>query len=431
MLAKWWQKLSRKIEEEPKQIFAKTNGKRHRLALDVGTEFIKAVIVEFDDQTDNVIGVTRVRQEYGDMDGGAVANIEGVTKTAAKALEQVVDMAGVKPEEAIAGIAGEFVKGIKRTIHQERKNPEKKIDWPELKNLSLKAHKESMEDAREQLKQETGLNRIDVELVNTAIVEVKIDGYKVSNPLEFQGRNVEITIFNTFAPLVHVGALQTIVEELGLSLVGTVAEPYAVASSTINDEIFEFGAVIVDIGGGTTDLAVVRQGGVEGTRMFSMGGRAFTKGLAAGLSINLKKAEEVKLAYSEGKLVLEDKVKVQNCLKGDIEIWKKGVSMFLQELAEGKSLPTKICLCGGGSALPDILEALKDKAMYDELPFSRIPEIVVLSPANVLGPRDTKCLLQGQQDVTPKSLAYQAIITREQGGIWDNIFDKTLKFLNC
>jgi len=432
-MAKWWQKITQKMEEEPKKIFFNTlgNGKRHRLALDVGTEFVKAVIVEYDDEQDNVVGVGRIRQEYGDMDGGAVANIEGVTKTAAKAVEQAVAMAGVKPEEAIVGIAGEFVKGVKKSIQQERKNPEKKIDWVELRNLSLKAQKEAMQDAKKQLLQETGFNKIDVELVNTAIVEVKIDGYKVSNPLEFQGRNVEMTIFNTFAPLLHVGALQTIVEELDFALVGTVAEPYAVASSTINDEMYEFGAIIVDIGGGTTDLAIIRQGGVEGTKMFSMGGRAFTKGLAAGLNINLKKAEEVKLAYSANKLVLEDKNRVQDCLKNDLEIWQKGVTMFLQELAEGKSLPTKIYLCGGGSALPDILEALQDKNMYQDLPFPRLPEIVVLNPGNVLGPQDSKGLLKGQQDVTPKSLAYQAIITREKDGILENIFDKTLKFLNC
>ena len=424
--------MSRKIEAEPKSVFPDLNSSnRHRLALDVGTEFIKAVIVEYDEYNDRVVGVGRVRQEYGDMDGGAVANIEGVTKSAFKAIEEAIAQASVKPEEAMVGIAGEFVKGIKKTVHQERKNPEKKIDWAELKSLTQKAQKEAMQDAKEQLSKETGFNKIDVELVNTAIVEVKIDGYKVSNPLEFQGRNVEITIFNTFAPLVHVGALQTIVEELDFVLMGTVAEPYAVASGTITDEIYEFGAIIIDIGGGTTDIAVVRHGGVEGTKMFSMGGRAFTKTLAAGLNINLKKAEEVKLAYSAGQLVLEDRVKVQTCLKPNMEIWQNGVSMFLQELSEGKSLPTKICLCGGGSALPDILETLRNKDMYQDLPFARIPEIVVLGTEQVIGPQDPKGLLKGQQDVTPKSLAYQTTITREKGGILENILDKTLKFLNC
>jgi len=432
VIGNWWQKVSKKLETaESKNNFPSLSSNRHRLALDVGTEFIKAVVVEFDEYTDKVVGVGRIRQEYGDMEGGAVANIEGVIKSAFKAIEEAVAQASVKPEEAMVGIAGEFVKGIKKTIHQERKNPEKRIDWAELKSLTHKAQREAMQDAKEQLSQETGFNKIDVELVNTAIVEVKIDGYKVSNPLEFQGRNVEITIFNTFAPLVHVGALQTIVEELDFVLVGTVAEPYAVASATINDEIYEFGAVIIDIGGGTTDLAVVRHGGVEGTKMFSMGGRAFTKTLAAGLNINLKKAEEVKLAYSTGNLTLEDKVRVQNCLQPDMEIWRDGVSMFLEELSEGKSLPTKICLCGGGSALPDILETLKNKEMYQNLPFARIPEIIVLDTKHVIGPQDPQGLLNGQQDVTPKSLAYQVTITQEKSGILENILDKTLKFLNC
>src|SRR5437667_9800 len=83
--------------------------------------------------------------------------------------------------------------------------------------------------------------------------QVRIDGYGVTNPIDFQGHVVEITVFNTFSPLTHIGALQTIAQELDLELVATVAEPYALARGCSSDESYEMGAIFIDVGGGTTD----------------------------------------------------------------------------------------------------------------------------------------------------------------------------------
>ena len=99
----------------------------------------------------------------------------------------------------------------------------------------------------------------------------------MTNPVGFQGRNVQIAIFNAFAPLVHLGALQTVASQLDLELIEVVAEPYAVARVLDAEQVRQAGALFVDVGGGTTDVALVRQGGIEGTRMFALGGRAFTK----------------------------------------------------------------------------------------------------------------------------------------------------------
>ena len=63
----------------------------------------------------------------------------------------------------------------------------------------------------------------------------------VNNPIDFQGKQMVITVFNTFAPLTHVGALQTIATELDLELLATVAEPYAMARCAATDEVYDFG----------------------------------------------------------------------------------------------------------------------------------------------------------------------------------------------
>ena len=157
-----------------------------------------------------------------------------------------------------------------------------------------------MREAERSVTWETGLQSVDVRLVHAAVVGAWIDGYAVTNPIGFQGRNVRIAIFDAFAPLVHLGALQTVAAKLDLELLAVVAEPYAVARVLDSEQVRQGGALFVDVGGGTTDVALVRQGGIEGTRMFALGGRAFTKSIADRLELPFPRAEALKVDYARG-----------------------------------------------------------------------------------------------------------------------------------
>jgi cell division protein FtsA len=85
------------------------------------------------------------------------------------------------------------------------------------------------------------------------------------------------------------------------------------------------------------------------------------------------------------------------------------VELVLDELAAGDLLPGRIYLCGGGSHLPEIGVTLREEAFWRRLPFSRPPEVVVITPKQVERIKDGTELLVDQQDVTPLGLAYQAI----------------------
>src|SRR5260370_4632428 len=134
----------------------------------------------------------------------------------------------------------------------------------------------AMREAVREMHTELGVSEVNVKLVHSAITSVMVDGYAVSNPLDFQGRVLDITVFNTFAPLTHIGALQTIAQDLDLELAAMVAEPYALARGCATDEIYEFGGVFIDVCGGTTDVALVRNGGISGTRVVALPGDSFS-----------------------------------------------------------------------------------------------------------------------------------------------------------
>lgn len=391
-------------------IFNKNKNKKklsnYALALDIGTSVAKALVVniDFENHKGAIVGVGRVNQALGDMQSGAVTNIEGVVATASKAVEQACSEAKVEPDQVVLGIAGELVKGAKTTVRYERLYPENKIDMKEIGDILQKVQEKAFDKVRKQLAWETGHSEIDVKLINAAVVEVRIDGYRVTNPLGFQGKDVVIGIFNAYAPLIHLGALESIANDLGLDLLSITAEPYAVAKS-LSEDSENFGAIFIDIGGGTTDVAVVHKGGIEGTKMFALGGKAFTKRIADELQISFSEAEELKIRYSKDKLAPDAMVRMKEILSSDVKIWLSGVELALKEFKNLDLLPSKFYICGGGSLLPGIKSALQGDLWYENLPFTRKPMIKHAHPKEVQDIMDKTGKLKNPIDITPMGLA--------------------------
>ncbi len=78
--------------------------------------------------------------------------------------------------------------------------------------------------------------------------------------------------------MIHIGALERTAQELDIDLLAVAAEPFAVSRSVIGDDPnATMSAILMDVGGGTTDIAVINDGGVQGTKMFGIGGRAYTR----------------------------------------------------------------------------------------------------------------------------------------------------------
>src|SRR3954465_15779391 len=378
-------------------------------ALDIGTEFAKALVFEIDDTGHGTVrGVGRKRQGLSHMQSGTVADIAAVVDNCAVALQEAEEMAGFRPKQVVIGIAGELVKGFTTTLTQERKRPDVAINDAELTKLIDSVQKEALREAERSITWETGLPHVDVRLVHSAIVGASIDGYGLTNPVGFQGRHIKIGIFNAFAPLVHLGALQSVASQLDLELLEIVAEPYAVARVLGPEQVRQAGALFIDVGGGTTDVALVRQGGIEGTRMFALGGRAFTKSLADRLDLPFPRAESLKVDYARG-VSVERSDELAAIVADDVRVWAAGVELVMEELSGGDLLPGRIFLCGGGSRLPEVRAALGSEAFYERLPFARPPEVIVMAPDQIDTISDATELLVDQQDVTPLGLAFQAI----------------------
>ena len=426
---KWSLRKKSKIKED------------YLLALDIGTEFVKALILKVGENSDKenkekkkglVIGYGRERQSAGNMLAGAVADIDGVVNTCRKAIDIAYKVARVKPKRVVIGVAGEFIKGATTNFICKRSEPEKDIDSAEIQNIVQKIQHKAFNKMRSQLAWETCRPEIDIKPINALLTEIKIDGYKVTNPLGFQGNEIFLSVFNIYAPLVHLRALENIASKLGLELLSIAAESYALTKSSGFNPVS--GAIFIDIGGGSTDIALVRQGKIEGIKSLSVAGRSFSKRLAQSLNLGFEEAEELKIKHAYKKISQNVQRKIRDILKRDVEIWLSGVELVLDEFSQKEPFPSLILLCGGGSLLPDIKNILNresvKKKWLDKFSFNQPLQTSFIRSKHINNIVDGTNILKGPEIITPLALAGLALeIVSDEKKIMPPIFRRAIRMM--
>lgn len=386
-------------------LFSKRPSEQTYLALDVGTEVIKALVCTINEGTVEVLGVSKKKQSFAAMRGGVISNIRSVVSECRTALSEA--SAEVSPPSTVLlGIAGELVKGVMVEAKFERENPDDPITRQELISVVERAKADAKAESEQIYSTiSTGLKGEIVE-VGAVVADTKVDGYITEEAEGLQGKTVELRIFYTYAPRLHVSYLHSLADSLGLSVAAILPEPFTIVRAIAHSKEEGFNGIIIDIGGGTTDIAIVKQGILIGTEMIALGGRVFTKRIAQDLMINFEEAEAIKLKYSSRELI-EGKVKqVKESLRKDIPVWMDGVELALAEYEEEVGVfPEKIMLCGGGSLLPEIKTTLVEYPWLKRLSFNRAPSIEFLAPNNLSRVVDKTLGLTKTEDVTPLSLA--------------------------
>lgn len=400
------------------------------VAVDIGTEFVKALIAKLNDDTLEIVGVGRARQDPSDMHSGAIADISGVVRNCEEALSEAEDQAGLQAKRVVIGIAGELVKGVTNTIRYRRPQPDRPLDVAEMEFIIEKVQERAQGKAQRQIALETGNEEVEVKLVNSALVSIHIDGYKVSNPIGFQGRDVAVQIYTAFAPMVHIGALERVADELALELVAVAAEPFAVSRAVLGtDASSKFTAILADVGGGTTDIAVVNDGGVEGTKMFGIGGRSFTRTIASEMDLNYSDAEKLKVNIDSTQIKPSVAKEAKAAIDKTLDVWVAGVEMALDDFESVDHLPNRILLCGGGASLTKLVDALSERDWYKDLPFTKRPSVHHILPEEVSGITDTTGVVNDHTFITAMGLlrvGYDTIIGSSDS---DTIKDKVNRIL--
>lgn len=388
-------------------IFSKIFGPKSKntlLALDIGTESVKALIFSFDNKEEKIIisGASKKMHRLEDIHGDVIFNVDGVVETCRQAIKEVEAMANIKCLKVIVSMGGEHVKNITNISSFDREDPRIKISLNELQSLICKSQNGITEAAEKNLKEKKWKEK---RLIGADVVDFSIDGYRVINPINFKGKNIKISVSNSYITEEQFKLIENILSKLNLNLSNVSYGPYAVLKAIGAQDVMNFNALFIDVGGGMTDVVAVRNRNIEDSRLFIFGGKAFTKSIANELGVSFSEAEEIKLNHSENKISGYLKERVEKSIKSDCDIWSSGIGLSLEELSKNNLLPSKIFLYGGGSQLPQIKMALERLLKINKFSFSDKPEINFINAEDVINAIDATGKTGSMQYVTALSLA--------------------------
>jgi len=336
------------------------------LGLDIGSETIKAVIAE---QTSDgkILLKAGFRRPSRGMRKGVVVDMENATSAVTGLLDKVREVSKNAPRNIYLRVGGSDVR-----VQSSR-------GITAVSRANSEIYKDDIDRVRE-ASQALNLphNR---EVLHTIIREFIVDGVgDIQDPLGMVGARLEVLslIIDAFQPTIK--NLSKCVELAGGSIGGLVFGPLASASTLLTNNQKELGIVLIDIGYGTTGIAVYEENKLLHTRVFPVGAGHITNDLAIALKIPVEVAEKVKLSFgyassrgTSGKekidlQKIDSKVKGSPTRKFVAEVIESRLSEIcdlinsdLRAIEKERSLPAGVVVTGGGAKLPGVADLFKDE----------------------------------------------------------------------
>ena len=361
-----------------------------------GTTSLRLCVVEADDGQATVLGWAEGPGWTGDE-----ADIASLVNTCDEALvraEQMTRSSGERwllPDHLVVGLPASQLRGRSWAIMQQRLESGRPVDERELEALLERTLRLAVNRLVSDLPEDH-----DWLLIDAAPVALSVDGRGVTDPIGFRGRELGAAVF---AALTRIGTVQTwgaVAEDLEFSSLTLTATPLALASGLPVAH-----GILVDIGGAATDLVWCSAGRPVVLETLPIGGDALTAALARKWGLTVQKAERLKRAYSGRQLSAEAETQVQGVLWPALRRWLEDTEAAMSRLSHDEPLPQHLYVFGGGSALPEMVEAVRSLAWSQQLRFERYPEVSCLRPTDV--PRVTNRTGKGRQlgDVSALALA--------------------------
>ncbi len=251
------------------------------VGLDIGTTKICAVVAEVGGGGDlNIVGIGTSPSKG--LRKGVVVNIENTVESIKKAVEEAELMAGVEIRSVYTGIAGAHIKGFNSRGVIAIKNQE--VSKADIERVIEAAKAVAIP--------------LDREVLHVIPQEFSIDDQDgIKDPMGMSGVRLEVQVHIITGAVTSAQNIVKSINRAGLEVMDIILQPLASSEAVLTPEERELGVAMIDIGGGTTDLAVFVNGGVWHTSVLGIGGNHLTNDIAVGLRTPVGEAEKIKIKY--------------------------------------------------------------------------------------------------------------------------------------
>jgi cell division protein FtsA len=253
--------------------------KERIVGVDLGTTKIAAIIAEVEDEDLKIVGVGSTPSNG--LKRGVIVNLEKAIESIEKAVDEASRMAGVKVDSCYAGISGSHIESI---------NAHAMIATARTGGVVTKR---DIERVIEQAK--AIALPLDREIIHAIPIEYVVDNEKgIKDPVGMSGVKLEAEVHIVTAAITSAQNIYTALERAGLRVKDLVLQPLASSYSVLQPDEIDLGVCLLDIGGGTTDLAIFYDGAIRYSEVVPLGGEYITNDIAIGIRTPYKQAEEIK-----------------------------------------------------------------------------------------------------------------------------------------
>ncbi|WP_372792535.1 cell division protein FtsA [Lutibacter sp.] len=255
------------------------------------------ISVGLDIGTTKIVAMIGRRNEYGKIEllgigkakslgvhRGVVNNITQTIQSIQMAVDEAIAVSGIKITEAVVGIAGQHIRSLQHSDYITRPNSEDVICDEDIEKLEKQVYKLVMLPGEE--------------IIHVLPQEFKVDGQaEITQPVGMYGGRLEANFHVVVGQVSSIRNVGRCIKSAGLNLAGITLEPLASAEAVLSNEEKEAGVALIDIGGGTTDLAIFKNGIIRHTAVIPFGGNVITEDIKEGCSIIEKQAELLKTKF--------------------------------------------------------------------------------------------------------------------------------------
>ena len=330
--------------------------------LDIGTSSIKVLVAELVDGEVNVIGVSNAKSKG--VKDGIIVDIEAAATAIKSAISQAEEKAGISIKSVNVGLPANFLQVEPTQGMIPVTSDTKEITDQDVENVVKSALTKSMTPDRE--------------VITFVPEEFVVDGFQgIRDPRGMMGVRLEMRGLLYTGPRTILHNLRKTVERVGIQVENVIISPLAIVQSVLNEGEREFGATVIDMGGGQTSVATIRNQELQYTNVYQEGGDYVTKDISKVLKTSKKIAEGLKLNYGEAYPQLASKETFQVEVIGEVEpvevteeYLAQIISARLKHIFEQikqdlerrhlLDLPGGIALIGGNAILPGVVELAQE-----------------------------------------------------------------------
>ena len=331
--------------------------------LDIGTSSVKVLVAEYTDNEMNVIGVSSVKS--AGVKDGIIVNIDVAAGAIKKALEQAEEKSGIRIDRVNVGLPANLLQIEPTQGMIPVTTDSQEITDLDVENVVKSALTKSMTPERE--------------VISFIPEEFVVDGFQgIKDPRGMMGIRLEMRGMLYTGPRTILHNLRKTVERAGVQVENIVISPLALTRSVLNEGEREFGATVIDLGGGQTTVAVMRNQELQYTNIYQEGGDYITKDISKVLTTSQSIAENLKfnygIAYPQD---VSEKEKFTVEVIGEstpVEVTERYLSEVISarlrqifdrvrqdlERTRALDLPGGVVLVGGGAILPGIAELAQE-----------------------------------------------------------------------